>query len=229
LADRDESRPVVLLAHQPVQVHRAAEYGVDLQLSGHTHGGQLVPFNLLVRLDQPVVSDLAEVVTERRAALSSQDQLDFDEPSWTPAGEDSYGRFMRIRVMDQWFHEQDVREATGRHGHLEGVAPELVLDEVGTVLGYVVGKQAQVPEGSSVRLELTGPLARRFDIEVAKRARVVDALDRQPTATLSLPGEIFFRVAGGRRRWDDPSVRSQVNLAGDQALAEQRDRKQTEG
>ncbi|WP_239677037.1 metallophosphoesterase [Natronosporangium hydrolyticum] len=61
LADRDESRPVVLLAHQPVQVHRAAEYGVDLQLSGHTHGGQLVPFNLLVRLDQPVVSDLSEV------------------------------------------------------------------------------------------------------------------------------------------------------------------------
>jgi uncharacterized protein len=61
LADRDESRPVVLLAHQPVQVHRAAEYGVDLQLSGHTHGGQLVPFNLLVRLDQPVVSDLAEI------------------------------------------------------------------------------------------------------------------------------------------------------------------------
>jgi predicted MPP superfamily phosphohydrolase len=61
LGDRDESRPVVLLAHQPVQVHEAAAYGVDLQLSGHTHGGQVVPFNLLVRLDQPVVSGLAEV------------------------------------------------------------------------------------------------------------------------------------------------------------------------
>jgi uncharacterized protein len=61
LGDRDESRPVVLLAHQPVQVHRAAAYGVDLQLSGHTHGGQVFPFDLLVRLDQPVVSGLAEV------------------------------------------------------------------------------------------------------------------------------------------------------------------------
>jgi hypothetical protein len=61
LGDRDPSRPVVLLAHQPVQVHRAAEFGVDLQLSGHTHGGQLYPFDYLVRLDQPAVSGLAEV------------------------------------------------------------------------------------------------------------------------------------------------------------------------
>ena len=61
LGDRDPTRPVVLLAHQPVQVHQAAAYGVDLQLSGHTHGGQLVPFNAVVRLDQPAVSGLATV------------------------------------------------------------------------------------------------------------------------------------------------------------------------
>jgi predicted MPP superfamily phosphohydrolase len=48
----------VLLAHQPVQVHEAAKRGVDLQLSGHTHGGQLYPFDYLIRLDQPVVSGL---------------------------------------------------------------------------------------------------------------------------------------------------------------------------
>jgi predicted MPP superfamily phosphohydrolase len=61
LADRDPARPCVLLAHQPVQAHEAARYGVDLQLSGHTHGGQMVPFNLLVRLDQPIVSGLGRV------------------------------------------------------------------------------------------------------------------------------------------------------------------------
>ena len=61
LADRDPSRPVVLLAHQPVQVREAARFGVDLQLSGHTHGGQLFPFDYLVRLDQPAVSGLAEI------------------------------------------------------------------------------------------------------------------------------------------------------------------------
>jgi predicted MPP superfamily phosphohydrolase len=61
LGGRDPALPVVLLAHQPVQVHDAAKHGVDLQLSGHTHGGQMVPFSLLVRLQQPVLSGLAEI------------------------------------------------------------------------------------------------------------------------------------------------------------------------
>jgi predicted MPP superfamily phosphohydrolase len=61
LDGRDTSRPVVLLAHQPVQAHDAARHGVDLQLSGHTHGGQIVPFNLLVGAQQPVVSGLGTV------------------------------------------------------------------------------------------------------------------------------------------------------------------------
>ncbi|MFY1618455.1 metallophosphoesterase [Micromonospora sp. WMMD736] len=61
LGDRDPNRPVVLLAHQPLAAKQAARYGVDLQLSGHTHGGQVVPFNLAVKLEQPVVSGLGEV------------------------------------------------------------------------------------------------------------------------------------------------------------------------
>lgn len=62
MAERDPSRPVVLLAHQPAIAAEAARHGVDLQLSGHTHGGQMVPFNLVVRLSgQPVVSGLGEV------------------------------------------------------------------------------------------------------------------------------------------------------------------------
>ncbi|KFU78606.1 hypothetical protein SAMN04489729_6650 [Amycolatopsis lurida] len=51
--------PVVLLAHQPKQVKQAAEAGIDLQISGHTHGGQIWPFHLLVRLDQPVLAGLS--------------------------------------------------------------------------------------------------------------------------------------------------------------------------
>ncbi|WP_067186088.1 metallophosphoesterase [Microtetraspora niveoalba] len=61
LDGRDAGRPVVLLAHQPVQVGQAAAHGVDLQLSGHTHGGQMMPFNLAVPLQQPVVAGLDRV------------------------------------------------------------------------------------------------------------------------------------------------------------------------
>ncbi|MGY2080621.1 metallophosphoesterase [Modestobacter sp. SYSU DS0657] len=55
LDGRDDARPVVLMAHQPVQVEHARAAGVDLQLSGHTHGGQLWPFDYAVLLDQPAV------------------------------------------------------------------------------------------------------------------------------------------------------------------------------
>ena len=59
LAGTDPDLPVLLLAHQPKQVGRAVEHGIDLQLSGHTHGGQMWPFHLLVRTDQPVLQGLS--------------------------------------------------------------------------------------------------------------------------------------------------------------------------
>ncbi|MEV2216177.1 metallophosphoesterase [Streptomyces sp. NPDC050997] len=58
LGDRDTARACVLLAHQPVQIHDAVEHGVDLQLSGHTHGGQLWPGNLIAAAANPTVAGL---------------------------------------------------------------------------------------------------------------------------------------------------------------------------
>ncbi len=54
-----EDAAVVLLAHQPSEIRKAVDAGVDLQLSGHTHGGQIWPFHYLVRLQQPVVAGLS--------------------------------------------------------------------------------------------------------------------------------------------------------------------------
>jgi hypothetical protein len=58
-APRDAFR--VLLAHRPQVANAASRNGVDLQLSGHTHGGQFFPFNLLIRWFQPVVAGLHRV------------------------------------------------------------------------------------------------------------------------------------------------------------------------
>lgn len=52
-----EDAPTLLLAHQPRFIHEVGS-GVDLILSGHTHGGQLYPFKYLVQLQQPYVSGL---------------------------------------------------------------------------------------------------------------------------------------------------------------------------
>jgi predicted MPP superfamily phosphohydrolase len=58
LAGRDPERALVLLAHQPRGIEEAVRAGVELQISGHTHGGQIVPFNLLVRAVYPYVKGL---------------------------------------------------------------------------------------------------------------------------------------------------------------------------
>lgn len=58
---RDPRRAAVLLAHQPVDVQDAVRNDVDLQLSGHTHGGQLTPFELAVSLQQGAVAGFYEI------------------------------------------------------------------------------------------------------------------------------------------------------------------------
>lgn len=61
LAGRDPGRPLILLAHQPRAVVEASSLGVDLQISGHTHGGQIFPFHLIVNLTQPFLAGLHQL------------------------------------------------------------------------------------------------------------------------------------------------------------------------
>ncbi|THV40144.1 metallophosphoesterase [Glycomyces buryatensis] len=60
LADRDPERASVLMAHQPDFVVRAVDWGVDLQLSGHTHGGQMWPIHILTRMRDLQVSGMGQ-------------------------------------------------------------------------------------------------------------------------------------------------------------------------
>ncbi len=59
VANRPPVLPLVLLAHHPRTIERARKANVDLQLSGHTHGGQLLPLGWLARLFDPKVAGLA--------------------------------------------------------------------------------------------------------------------------------------------------------------------------
>ncbi|MBY6410155.1 metallophosphoesterase [Rhodococcus sp. BP-252] len=61
LEGRDPERFSLLLAHQPLQAEEASEMGVDMQVSGHTHAGQIWPLRYLVPLQQPSVEGLDRV------------------------------------------------------------------------------------------------------------------------------------------------------------------------
>lgn len=82
LAGRDPERELVFLAHQPKQLALARGLGVGLQLSGHTHGGQMWPFRALVAMAQPFVTGLHR--TEEGSAI------------WVSRGAGFWGPPMRV-------------------------------------------------------------------------------------------------------------------------------------
>jgi hypothetical protein len=92
------------------------------------------------------------------------------------------------------------------------------LDETAAALGYIVGRRAAIPAGNSVRIDLTGPAATTYLVEVTDRARLVDDLDTDPAVGISLPTDLFLRLTAGRRD-AGPHLGVDVTLSGDQVLA----------
>jgi uncharacterized protein (TIGR03083 family) len=139
-------------------------------------------------------------IAERRDTLSGMSDDEWNQTTATPAGPDTYGRFMRVRTFDCWMHEHDIRDALDRPAsNPTGDASRLALDEMATSMGFVVGKLGGAPDGSLVAIELTGPLARTINVAVQGRGQVVEDFGgKAPTATIELGGLLFARLAGGR-------------------------------
>jgi uncharacterized protein (TIGR03083 family) len=167
-----------------------------------------------------LLEKLRATTAERRIALSGLSNEAWNEVTATPAGPDSYGRFMRVRIFDCWMHEHDIRDAIGQPAsadELAGPASELALDEMAASMGFVVGKLGGAPDGSRVSIELTGPIARTINVAVEGRARVVDDFgDDDPTSTIRLDGVLFGRLAGGRTPLDRHA--DEVVYGGDEAV-----------
>lgn len=196
------------------------EVGVDVTTLPHVRN-DIAAVNeawILSLADVPPAEVLARfrtVTTERIVALRAMDDEAWTADSFTPAGPDTFGRFMRIRVFDSWMHEQDIRDAVDRPGHTAGLPVEVTLDEMTAALGYVVGKRAGAPQGSSVTFSLTGGSDRDIHVLVDGRATAVDELDGPATATLRMSIHSFSRLCGGRM---PAAEATDVALAGDTDL-----------
>lgn len=157
-----------------------------------------------LRTESPagMLAKFREITTRRKATLSSMPVEEWNTVTFTPAGPDSYGRFMRVRTFDCWMHEHDIREAVGRpavDASLGGPDSRLALDEMTSSMGFVVGKKGKAPEGSRVLITLTGPVSREIRVAVDGRAALVDDFGgAEPTVAIALDGLQFTRLAGGR-------------------------------
>jgi uncharacterized protein (TIGR03083 family) len=165
-----------------------------------------------------VLARFRDHVARRLEALDATTEEAWETVGFTPAGQDTYGRFMRIRAFDCWMHEQDIRDAVGRPGGEDGPAAEQAIDEMAAALGYLVGKKGKAPEGSRVVVALTGVAGRTVAVEVGERAAIVEELSGPPTVTLTMPIGVFARLGGGRA---DPAVLVDgVTIDGDVDLGE---------
>lgn len=169
------------------------------------------------------------VTAQRLAALRAMGEEDLAAPSATPVGPGTYRDFMLIRIFDSWAHEQDVRRAVGRPGHLAGPAAERSLDQVERAMPYVVGKKAAAPEGCVVSFQVRGPTERRWDVVVeGGRARLAGQAGDPPHLQLAGQAghgrieaefEAFMALACGR--WEPGPVLAdgRVAVEGDLALS----------
>lgn len=159
-----------------------------------------------------------ETIAIREDVLNRITESELEAIGWTPIGQAPFRRFLQIRVFDCYVHEQDLRRSLGLPGHSSGRVAEFSMDEVERALGYIVGKQARLPQGASVQLQIDGGVQRIWNIEVKERAQLVDLI-AQPTCTIRLDSTTFMALACGRI--DPNEVESQIGVEGDQRLAQQ--------
>ncbi len=193
-----------------------AEPDVDVSALDHVHNpigalNEKWVRHLRAETGPAVLERFHELTGRRRAMLTKMIPEAWNALTQTPAGPDTYGRFMRIRVFDCWMHEQDIRDALNRPStdvELGGDDTRVALDEIVASMGFVVGKLGGAPDGARILIELDGPVARSIRVSVQGRAEVVeDFWGPEPTTTISLDGLQFTRLCGGRPMTPRPGRR----------------------
>jgi uncharacterized protein (TIGR03083 family) len=152
------------------------------------------------------------------ATLRALDDEGWARLGWSPEGERPFHRFQETRVLDGWIHFQDIRDALGEPSDDPGIGGEVVLNRFEAALPYIIGKRVGAPNGTLVRVNLTGPRGRSVAIAVRdRRAEAVTSSEETPTLELTTSTSLFWRRAAGRVGADD--FLDGCELHGDLALA----------
>ena len=154
---------------------------------------------------------VGEIFDARRADLAGFSDEDIGRPSFTPVGVQSYGGFLAIRIFDMWVHVRDCTIPLGRATDDSGPTAEIAFDQVEGSIGYIIGKKVGLPDGMSLRADITGPVERKLAVVVDGRAKAVDpaSLD-SPDVVLTADSTTFIMLACGRidpqSKIDDGSI-----------------------
>ncbi|SDK02319.1 TIGR03083 family protein [Nocardioides sp. YR527] len=180
--------------------------------------GQFTEIGVLTRREASPASIIDEI---RRYSAVRHDEL-LASPPEDPAVPASgifgalgwtTGKLLRNRPLDVWLHEQDIRRATGRPGHLDSPGALHTADYLLEGVGFVLAKKAGGAPGATVVVEVEGHAPYAFT--VTKEGKGVPVADpTAPTVTLRTDRETYVLLAGGRASGDP----SKVEITGDTVL-----------
>jgi len=167
-----------------------------------------------------VLNDFRHVTFSSLARLRALSDEEWEVVGWTPEGDAPHHRFQETRILDSWIHLQDIRDALAMPEDDHGVGEEVVVNRFEGALPYVIGKRAAASDGTTVRVNLSGRLARSVTIGVqAGRATVVNASSDELDLELTTPVALFWRRAAGRISADAFLGASATSVRGDEDLA----------
>ncbi|TMC49259.1 MAG: maleylpyruvate isomerase family mycothiol-dependent enzyme [Chloroflexi bacterium] len=170
------------LPHVRNELGRANEIGVDFRRT---------------RSGPEVLEEFHVVIPRRLEQLRAFTDADLASAVTTPAGPGTLADMLTLRVMDTWSHEQDIRRAVGRPGHVEGAPVDEAIGYFCGLLPYVVGKRAAAPEGSTSVFRIGDRPA--VVVEVSdRRGRMADRVPTDPTVELVMPAATFCALVCGR-------------------------------
>ncbi len=196
---------------------------VDIGEAPHAHGmmGQFTEQGVVLRRDESpdaLISEIRGSTTARHTQLLAEPPSDGSAPApglfgaigWTT------GLLLRNRPLDVWMHEQDVRRALDMPGNLDSAPALHTATYLMESLPFIVGKRAQAPAGSVVRLEVDGHDPVAAVVGADGRGRPATAEDGEAVVTLGMDRETWIVLAGGRR----PAEPGVVRVTGDAELGE---------
>jgi uncharacterized protein (TIGR03083 family) len=166
-----------------------------------------------------VLAEFDHLVAVRLDTLRTADAAYFAQERMTPVGPGTMLDFLKIRILDCWVHEQDMRRALGKPGHLDGGPAEHSTDRLLSAAPMIVGKRARAPDGATVVVAITGPVERTVATTVeGGRARFVEPMPTEPTVRVATDSETFLVLATGRQTATDRA--GQITIEGDEALGQ---------
>jgi uncharacterized protein (TIGR03083 family) len=172
---------------------------------------------------EAVLVELADRVARRTVELE-EGPHDAAVEVMGPFGPAPLARVLRMRTLDTWVHEQDIRDALGRPGHLDTPGAQATAAQLLPGLGKVWAKLAGAEPGQVLDVRITGPGIEGGSIVAVGddgRARVVgdDLLDQAGTATVTLTMSWPAYLALSCGRGDPQPWRADVRISGDEPLA----------